>query len=63
MSAHRCLAELKRPRAAKIGGESSDQILTIRNLGRAETLCRRSEKAALILPQQLADSLSICEGC
>src|SRR5215510_6098155 len=40
-----------RPRDLKIGGESSDQILTVRNLGGAETLCRRSEKAAQILPQ------------
>jgi hypothetical protein len=28
---------LKRPRAAKIGGESSDRILTARNLGVAKT--------------------------
>ena len=28
---------IKRPRAVKIGGESSDQILTVRNLGGAET--------------------------
>ena len=42
---------LKSPRAVEIGGESSDQILTVRNLGGAETLCRRSEKAAPILPQ------------
>jgi hypothetical protein len=43
----------------KIGGESSDQILTVRSLGGAEALCRQNEKTTPILPQRGTDSLSI----